>query len=445
MGASMSTLSGWAIIMCIAGLYAYRHANEQKKREAARQRHDRPASQIRKEPKEKNKRLRGEAHSKDVEDSDKAAKLKARAQKPAPKQTLPPTTSSSQAVNYSSDDGVDNREFARQLASIKQGTNINAPKKTEEKRQKSVKQSRARVIEEKVNETKVSAPSSTAGADADDDESALSSPEVKAADSRDVTDMLEPAPSGPSVLRLTGTDKIKQKEMKAKAPEKVETKKQRQNRLKTEAAKADREEAEKQRQVALEAQRRLARISEGRAAKDGSAFMAAQAAQSVWKDKAANGNPSLSNIDFIPVQPLETFDTSSHTDVSVSSVVTPAPSRQTTVPLKSKAAVKPDNWIASLPSEEEQMELLLGEEEWSTVTTKKPGKSKKEVTTAESTSGAESTAKKAAPAASEPAASKTKTQKSNGTGKPAKTFTQPSSFAALSTNDDLDVENEWDV
>ncbi|KAK3336049.1 hypothetical protein B0T19DRAFT_26808 [Cercophora scortea] len=437
MGASMSTLSGWAIIICIAGLYAYRHANEQKKRDAARQRHDRPAIQIRKEPKEKTKRLRGEAHSKDVEDSDKAAKLKARAQKPAPKPTPTPPT-----ANYSSDDGVDNREFARQLASIKQGTNINAPKKTEEKRQKSVKQSRAREIDEKVNETKVSAPSSTAGADADDDESALSSPEVKAADSRDVSDMLEPAPSGPSVLRLTGTDKIKQKEKKVKAPEKVETKKQRQNRLKTEAAKADREEAEKQRQVALEAQRRLARISEGRAAKDGSAFMAAQAAQSVWKDKAANGSSSN---DFLPVQPLETFDTGSHTDVSPSSAVTPAPSRQTTVPPKSKPATERDNWIASLPSEEEQMELLLGEEEWSTVTTKKPTKAKKEVATAESTSGAESTAKKAAPAASEPAAVATKTQKSNGTGKPAKTFTQPSSFAALSTNDDQDVENEWDV
>ncbi|KAK4194971.1 hypothetical protein QBC40DRAFT_317726 [Triangularia verruculosa] len=74
------------------------------------------------------------------------------------------------------------QDLARQLASIKQGTNLNASKKADEKRQKSVKQSRAQIIDEKggwepaiglflAEEPKVSAPSSTAGVDADDDAS----------------------------------------------------------------------------------------------------------------------------------------------------------------------------------------------------------------------------------------------------------------------------------
>ncbi|KAL2017547.1 hypothetical protein VTK56DRAFT_1981 [Thermocarpiscus australiensis] len=430
MGASMSTLVGWAVVVGCVYIFGFGLPGKKKAREVGRaaSRHrleDRQNnSQNRKEVKDKAKRQRGEAYIKDAEDASKTTQLKARAPKPpAP----------SQPVDYSSDEGVDNREFARQLASVKQGTSLNAPKKSDEKRQKSVKQSRAQTIDDAAGEnTMVSAPSSTAGVDADDDESSTASPEVKAADAGDVSDMLEPKAAGPSVLRLTDTDKVKAKqEKKNKAPEKVETKKQRQNRQKAEAAKALREETEKQRKIDMEAQRRQARIAEGRPAKDGSSFMAAQAQKSVWTGNGVSdgSESSATHGEYVPVQPLDTFDTSSYTDVSAPKSATSA---------KNNA----ESWMASLPSEEEQMEMLRGEEAWSTVTTKKSSKKKKEAP-------AES------PVDSEPTVVQSQTiskpRSMNGvtptSGKPAKPFTQQSAFAALSTSDEPEpeAENEWDV
>ncbi|KAK3394782.1 hypothetical protein B0H63DRAFT_57803 [Podospora didyma] len=438
MGVSMSTLGGWALILCVAGYYAFYNSGGQRnlreKARAASQRQKLEDRQTQPRKDSKAKRQRVEAFSKDVDDSVKAAQPKQRpAKAPAPA-AAPAPSKASKATEHSSDDDLDNREFARQLASIKQGTNLNAPKKSDEKRQKSVKQSRARMIEEKSDNHKVSAPSSTAGVDGDDDESSIASPEVKAADAGDVSDMLEPQTSTPQVLRLTGTDKVKQKEKKAKAPEVVETKKQRQNRLKAEAAKAERAEAEKERQVALEAQRRLARISEGRAAKDGSTSMASYAAQSAWN---GNSNGSISKSESATFQPLDTFvlDTSAPKEVPAPAP-TPAPKAATAA----TSLPKDGSWMSSLPSEEEQLKMLR-EDDWSTVKTKKSAKpKKKDSAAAESTNESEPTVQKATPVASPPVVAKT-----NGNGKPAKPFSQQSSFAALSSNDELEVENEWDV
>ncbi|KAH8881265.1 hypothetical protein GQ53DRAFT_668213 [Thozetella sp. PMI_491] len=422
MGVSMSTLGGWALIFSLAGYYVYRYANDGRARElgkAASQRQrleDRNNVQQKKDSKEKAKRVRGDAYGKEVEDSDKSVKSKARAAKPAPAPV--------HNVVYSSDDGVDNREFARQLASVKAGTNFDGPKKNEQKKAKSVKQSRAREIDTPADTRVVSAPSSTAGVDADDDESSIPSPEVRAADHGDVSDMLEPKAAGPSVLRLTDTDKVKQKEKMAKAPEKVETKKQRQNRQKAEAAKALREETEKERKVAMEAQRRLARISEGRAAQDGSAFMAAQK-QNAWK---GNTNAAQANDPAAAVQLLDTLST------------TPVPKPSVAPAAKTSSS---EDWMSSLPSEEEQLEQLLADEEWSTVTTKKSSKGKKkEEPASEEQNGAKAVAapQNVAPVAAIPAA--TKTPKPNGT-KPA--LGQQSSFAALTAEEPEEVEEEWDV
>ncbi|KAK0656519.1 hypothetical protein B0T16DRAFT_425075 [Cercophora newfieldiana] len=423
MGVSMSTLGGWAFLS--AGRWAREAARAAVHRQKLEERQN---IQSRKESKEKAKRQRGEAYSKDVEDTSKTAQTKPRAIKPAPAQTYTP--------DYSSDDGVDNREFAKQLASVKAGTNLNAPKKADEKRTRSVKQSRAREIDNAVvSDSKPSAPSSTAGADADDDQSSVASPEVKAADAGDVTDMLEPKSAGPAVLRLTDTEKVKQKQHKAKAPEKVETKKQRQNRQKVEAAKAAREENEKARKAAEEAQRRLARISEGRAAKDGSVFMASQAAaKSAWTANGTSAASGAINGDHAAVQPLDTFDNSSKADAPITKAAPPKVSQA-------------DSWMSSLPSEEEQMEILRGqEEEWSTVAPKKTGKAKKKEPGVETPAAAPEPTQ-AAPAVSQPAVSKVqKTVTFNGNGKTAKPFSQQSSFAALSTNDEPEeVENEWDV
>ncbi|KAK4242383.1 hypothetical protein C8A03DRAFT_11447 [Achaetomium macrosporum] len=441
MGASVSTLVGWTVVIGCVYIVVFGLPGKKKVRDAGRgaaQRHrleDKPHNQVRKEPREKAKRQRSEAYNRDADEANKPSQLKQRASKSSPP---------SQAVDYSSDDGVDNREFARQLASVKQGTNLNAPKKSDEKQHKSVKQSRAQIIDEKAEQSKVSAPSSTAGVDADDDESSTPSPEIKAVDAGDVSDMLEPKAPGPSVLRLTETDKAKpKKEKKTKAPEKAETKKQRQNRQKAEAAKALREENEKQRKADMEAQRRQARIAEGRPAKDGSAFVAAQNQQSAWTGNGTNGSVSsnATNGGFLPVQPLDTLDTSSYTDVSVSK-------SESATPAKSNPA---DSWIASLPSEEEQMEMLRGEEAWNTVTSRKPNKRKNREAVSESPIDSEPTVVQAPPTEPKPramsnstgAATVSATRKT--AGKSTKPFSQQSSFAALSPNDDETGENEWEV
>lgn len=437
MGISMSTLGGWAFLTFLGVAIYYNSRSKQPAHLATKAKkkleHTPP---VRKEPKEKAKRQRTEAF---------ASESKSAQPKPKAVETY---SAPSRSADYSSDD-VDNKEFARQLASVKQGTSLNATKK-DEKRQKSVKQSRAQVIDQPAanGNKKASAPSSTAGVDGDDDESPIASPEVVAADSGDVTDMLEPKSAGPAVLRLTDTDKTKKKEKKAKAPEKVETKKQRQNRQKVEAAKAVREDAEKDRQVALENQRRLARISEGRAAKDGSAFMAAKAVQSVWKDDGANTKLSSTNTNGAAVdEPLSTF---SKPAVSVNHATLPAkaaPAVKATAPIPAKS----ENWMSSLPSEEEQLEIIRQDDSWSTVTTKKANKTKKRLST-ESQSESEATDTQAPKALTsvvpQPAvAPASKATTANGSTKPVRQgIQQQSSFAALSVPDDEEeVEKEWDV
>ncbi|KAK0729334.1 hypothetical protein B0T21DRAFT_292555 [Apiosordaria backusii] len=433
MGVNMSTLVGWAVIISAAvGYKLYLDSkNKPAVRQVARQLHltEKPSGQTRKEPKEKSKRQRVEAYSKDTEETNKSSQLKPRATKPSAAPSKP--------ANDSSDDEVDNREFARQLASIKQGTNLNAPKKADEKRQKSVKQSRAQIIDEKAKEPKISAPSSTAGVDADDDASSAASPEVKPAGAGDVSDMLEPKASGPSVLRLTDTEKVKpKKEKKAKEPEKTETKKQRQNRRKKELEQEQRQEDERQRKIAEEAQRRQARIAEGRAAKDGSEFTNKAVKESVWT--AGNGTKTetkTANGQTAPAQPLDTFDTDSYTDVSIPQLTDSSPNAPAV-----KEASTPNNWIASLPSEEEQMKMIEDEEAWNTVPSKKSKKKKTEVTSATESAG------ESEPVAATKAQPAPKTRATNGTGpvRPANIISQQSSFAALTPNDD-ETSKEWDV
>lgn len=450
MGASLSTLGGWTIVFCIAGYYAFRYLDGGKKREIARAAaqqkkrvEDRYAPPTQKENKTKAKRQRGESNAKEVEKSDKSSKSKQRA---ATQQPL--ATATNQKTEYSSEDDVDNREFAKQLASIKQGTSFAGPKKGEEKKAKSVKQSRAQeTVIAPQPPAKVSAPSSTTGADADDDQSPIASPEFTAVDSRDVSDMLEqPTSSGPSVLRLTDTDKaVKPSNKKTKAPETKETKKQRQNRQKVEAARLLREAEEAERKVKMEQQRRTARIAEGRAAKDGSSFTNAAAPKnSAWTANGTNGASSVGSSEFVPVQPLDTFDAANQTDASKAS----APS----------VGKSSDHWVSSLPSEEEQLSLLQDQDNWNTVTSKKARRKTKENVASDSNSVSNDTSsvtssihkpQKVVSISQQPVATasqtkpQTATQTTRVNGRPS-TFAQQSSFAALS-NDSEEQEQEWDV
>ncbi|KAG5941077.1 hypothetical protein E4U59_001931 [Claviceps monticola] len=318
------------------------------------------------------------------------------------------------AVVDTSDDGVDNREFARQLAKAKEGTKFASKAEGSKRREKSVKQSRANKINNALVDV-VKPSDASAHADVDDDQSPTNSPEIRAADVAGVSDMLEPAPAGPSVLRITDADKVKEKKSKAtKAPEKTETKKQRQNRKKAEAAKEAREEAEKARKTLEEKQRRAARIAEGRPAKDGSQSMATNGAN-IW----TNGAPDETQVkpsshDEILHQPLDTQEQAA--------VSTASPSEQS-------AAAKPKNtWMSSLPSEEKQIEMLKDEGDWSTVPTKAFKKAKKSIESVEDAGKR--------PAAQPQQAAKIGTSQSFG------------SFSALkddAATEEAEEEEEWDV
>ncbi|KAJ8119906.1 hypothetical protein ONZ43_g3248 [Nemania bipapillata] len=398
---AFTTMGGYAVIAVVLGVWFYA---TQKKEQNRR-------SHIVKQPTK---------HS----DRDVAAEKK-KAEKPVKPKPKPapsasersePTVSAPQYDREEAEiaDKKADRDFARQLSNTHAGTKFNA-KKSEDKKQKSVKQSKA----QEIIPDKISAPSSTTG-DADDDLSPQGSPVVVATDSQGVSDMLEPVAPGPSVLRLTGTDSAKKpKERKAKAPEPVETKKQRQNRKKAEAAKAAREEDEKERKVKMEQQRRTARIAEGRAAKDGSTFVATQNA---WNSQPDNSSA--------PVQLLDTFEQQPKAEpVKAKAPVTVAPATKTTS----------DPW-SGLPSEEEQLEMIRQEDSWNEVKTKKKGKKKDTAVDTPATSSQPTNGNTAATtaASSKPA---------NGAKKPILTSSS-SSFAALTpdeADDDEESEQEWEV
>ena len=452
----MSTLVGWVAVLGLFGYIGHREWTRNQRTQLARTepqrlRQGRTATSQQKEVKKPKQPREKQAKTQD-------AKAKAPTSPATIVAAAAAAAPAAPKYNYSSDDGdaARNREFARQLNSVKQGTKFTGKTK-EETRQKSVKQSRAEeapaaaaAAAAAADAGRVSAPSSTAGIDADDDSSSAATSPVLAATPKagNVDDMLEKRAPGPSVIRLTGTEeKPNYKTAKPKAaPEPVETKKQRQNRKKAELAKAEREAAEKDRKVKLEAQRRTARQAEGRAAKDGSAFMAAQANKSnAWteKDKAAaaaaasssSSSSSSGTNGFVPVQPLDTFDANAvQTDASKSSV----PSYD-----------KGEDWMSSLPSEEEQMELLRGEDSWNTVKTKKT-KAKKSKEAAVAAAAAEEapapvvTRAAAAAAIPAPFAAPVPVAAATQKQRPAQVGSK-SSFAALTVDGTEEQEEEWDV
>lgn len=443
MGVSMSTLMGWVAVLGLFGGYAFREWTRSRqaqlaRTEAHRLRQERQTANVQKDLKKfkpKETKPKETKPKRRPEDATQGSDAKPKASAPA----AAPVAANN--YNYSSDDDTArNKEFARQLSNVKQGTKFTGKTK-DDSRQKSVKQSRAEEVPVVADTGRASAPSSTAGIDADDDSSsAATSPVLAAVQAGNVDDMLESSAPGPSVLRLTGTEeKASYKNAKPKAsPEPAETKKQRQNRKKAEVAKAEREAAEKDRKVKQEAQRRAARQAEGRAAKDGSAFVAAQANQSnAWTGNGTNGkaasasSASSGTNGFVPVQPLDTFDSNVvQTNASKSSV----PSYD-----------KGEDWMSSLPSEEDQIELLRGEDSWNTVKTKGRKNKTKEATSTEETP-TPATTKAAAPAtAPAPAAATITTAALNDKKRPKQIATQ-SSFAALAVDGTVeDQEEEWDV
>ncbi|KAK9797562.1 putative BSD domain-containing protein [Seiridium cardinale] len=319
-----------------------------------------------------------------------------------------------------------NQDFAQSFSKLKSGHQFSSTK-TEKKKQKSVKQSRAQ--EADTPAANASAPSSAAG-DADDDLSSTASPVAAPADKTGVSDMLEATSPGPSVLRLTNTDSVsKPTTKKEKAADDVESKKQRQNRLKAERKKLEREQEEVERKKLEEAQRRRARIAEGRPAKDGSSFVANK--ENAWTAKP-NGESTP-----LPIQPLDTFEQKP--------VEVPA-SLSTPKPTATGSKEQSDSWLSSLPSEEEQIaQVLEDSSSWNEVTTKKGKKGKKtqelapEPATLSAANLSTAQTPVSAPVAKSPV---------NG-NKPKPAMRSNSSFAALTpeetADDDDEVEEEWEA
>ena len=285
----------WAVVIAASGAFYW--VNKQRKnknRRTAVSKSTTKAVEPRKETKAKKARKES--------GSDNDAKLKKKAAQSAKPEEK--SYSTEVDVGAKDNDEVDNREFARQLQSLQSGTVLRSKTQTAS-RPKSVKQTKAQekpAVEHSLDNA--TAPSST-GADADDDESPVNSPEMASTPmapiaSGDVSDMLESPATGPRVLNIvqSNTAAPAKKAKAAKPVEAKETKKQRQNRQKAEALKLAREEDEKARRVMMEKQRRTAREAEGRAAKDGTGFMASQApSTSAWTAPApaANGDKSAAS------------------------------------------------------------------------------------------------------------------------------------------------------
>lgn len=286
------------------------------------------------------------------------------------------------------DEGMDNQEFARQLSGLKTGTSLKKPATQNENKKTKKQEKRNETLPRATNGSALkpngvtgshdmSTASSTTGADADDDLSPTMSPDLRATQattlsSTDVSDMLEPAPNGPSILRITEPANLPPtRQPKAqKAVPQPETKKQRQNRQKNEEKKGLREQAEKERRALLEKQLRTAREAEGRPAKNGLG-PSQLSPTNVWNkptSAAADSTESVTKESSITL--LDTFEDAPITALNPHSTNGGA----------NGMSVDNKPWNNDLPSEEDQMRMITemdSDNTWSTVA--KGGKSKKKM------------------------------------------------------------------
>ena len=286
------------------------------------------------------------------------------------------------------DEGMDNEEFARQLSGLKIGTSLKKPAGQNETKKTKKQTKRNEAPPQAMNGSALktngaassqdmSTASSTTGADADDDLSPAMSPDLAATQaittsSTDVSDMLEPTPKGPSVLRITepvNKQPIRQPKAQKATPE-PETKKQRQNRRKNEEKKVIREQAEKERRVLLEKQLRTAREAEGRPAKNGLGPTHPPSTNAWTKPTSAVDDSTRSATKQSNVSLLDTFD-----NAATAGLVPRSNNSEAT-----NTSVEGATWNNEVPSEEEQMRMITeldSDNTWSTVT--KGGKSKKKL------------------------------------------------------------------
>ena len=297
--------------------------------------------------------------------------------KPAAQLSPPPSTTkeitrsttepdSSAVEGYDNDEEIDRKEFAKRFAAVKTGGL--APSSAAAESGSKAHQRRNKKKNNKVNGIPVShtstRASSTTGAEADDDLSSTESPKTDTATrgSEDVSDMLDaPAPKA-SVLRVTGAagSEPKKQPPKKESFKPAETKKQRQQRLKNEERKQQVKEAEQERRKLLEKQLHMARELERREAKPVTVTPPttnAWASPTQTLDATTTGSNGItSSIQAPKVTLLDTFD-----DTNPASNLT------------QESPATPREWGQSIPTEEEQMQILgvSSESEWTTVSNRK--------------------------------------------------------------------------
>ncbi|KAF2667773.1 hypothetical protein BT63DRAFT_300645 [Microthyrium microscopicum] len=276
-----------------------------------------------------------------------------------PKTKSEPSSTASPAssipISYNDKEEKEDMSWVTELASKKKGAapSKTAPVRQQDSRLKTVKQSTANK-----KAAELSGDTSTTGADGDDDRSSANSPDLASTQHvvpvvGDIRDMMEPSSDGPSVLRLTEPETFIPARQKApkKEAQQPESKKARQNRKKVEERKEAQSEIEKVRKSQMENQRRSAREARGEPAKNG---LGAPPANNAW-DAKKSAAPHANGTTL-----LDTF------------------SQET--PATAGAEIKRSNGWSSqnLPSEEEQMRILMEDDEsaWKTVSKKKTTKRK---------------------------------------------------------------------
>lgn len=210
---------------------------------------------------------------------------------------------------YDSDAGDDDdAKFAQDFVKVQSGQVAPSKSQTSTK-QKSSKLSK---LEKDVpsGASGTSAQSSDLGAEDDLSHSELASESYLG--NNGISDMLEAPSAGPSSLKINAPTKSTPEKKKVTTPsESALTKTQKKNRKKNEEKAAENQAAEAERKAMLEAHRRQVRIAEGRPAKDGTAFLAANPPKQTngtgWST-VANGKADTAR-PAVKEELLDTFET----------------------------------------------------------------------------------------------------------------------------------------
>lgn len=241
--------------------------------------------------------------------------------------------------------------------------NDSKPKAASKPKNKAPRKSVKTTVQEAGNKAATTLSQASPKATIEEDVAPPAVASTKAPSGRDVSDMLDPRSTSPSVLSIKPTEKPARpaKNQTPKPEVAQESKKQRQNRKKVEEAKAAREEEEKQRKALEERQRRTAREARGEPAKNG-LQQSKPPATNAWTEVPSRG--AVQAPKSAPAgQLLDTFETPSN---STGAAPVSAPTNGT-------AKTTPS--FNGLPSEEEQLRLAMEDSAWTTVP--KGGKTKR--------------------------------------------------------------------